>query len=622
MKIQHKAHLIVSGSIIIFMVANIMAFFTVSNIGAAHTDFMKTTIVGLLVMLVGINAMFLPIIKCYKIDIPELADNPDGYATYIKTLGAAPLKALLLFILSVVIVLVSINIFLKNKNISPDIVNSYTGLMISIGLISSSFIYVLFDRLVSSTLLNNMINDYPTGLKSNRQKLKGIIIPMFICIMSILATYFLIIISLSSIPEGEQDVIGVIVHSTFLPLLVIVIFIGLLIILWTYSTGNLFSNINNRLQDMVSTDKDLSTRITISSVDELGLISDRVNKFSDIIGLHMEETKDMFGIQNKSQKELFNSIITATENVNEIDDKIIESINIAKRNDNRVALTLSTGKELIKNSAAVADQVDIQTSNVAESSAAVEEMIASVNEVAKRTIVVKKRTNELSADFTSGQNKITATINSVNNVVELSQSLIDINKIISGIAAQTNLLAMNAAIEAAHAGDAGKGFSVVASEIRKLAENTAIQTKTSSENLKDILSEINTSLSIATETGKSFDKMKSTLLIVENETYSIAEAMEEHDKANNEVLEQLTATNDLAIKLNEISTKLTAQGNNMMEYLEELEISSHQSLQNSMNIKEYNKEVTRAMQNLNDLSIKTDESHNKAMNLVNSFTLK
>ena len=335
----------------------------------------------------------------------------------------------------------------------------------------------------------------------------------------------------------------------------------------------------------------------------------------------MIETKTMFDKQNSYQQELFTGIQNSSSNVEEINSKIIDTITIAQNNDQIVESTLKTGRELIESSSNVSIQVDIQTASVAESSAAVEEMIASINEVTKRTGIVKEKTEILSGDFIDGQNKVMATVKSVNHVAELSETLMDINNVISDIADRTNLLAMNAAIEAAHAGEAGKGFSVVADEIRKLAENTARQTQTSTKNLEDIISEINRSLSIATEAGKTFDKMKSGLTIVENETFSISTAMEEHDKANNEVLEQLTSTNDLAMKLSDISTQLTSLGNSMLENLHELEVSSNKSIKNSTDIRDSNNRVTQAMDELNELSVKTSEINKNTMNLVNSFKL-
>ncbi len=615
--------MIISISTIAFTLANVITFFTITKISnKLNTGFLQVSLIEVVIMLLVVNLVFTPLIKSYNTDIPELDNNPEGYKDYINKLGGVPLRGLLLFLITTIIALVIMNTFLKAQGVPKAIANAYLGVMSAIGMLSSSYIYVLNDKLVSECLLNNGINDYPKGIKSNRQKIKSVIIPTFIGLMSTMSTFFLLFISLTNLPKDTEDILGHVVKSTLPPLSIILIIITILVIMWSNSTSALFTNINGRLKDMISQDKDLTKRITISSVDELGLISDRVNRFSDLIGEHMTETREMFVVQNQYHDELFDSICKSTENVHEIDEKIDETIKLVEKNDNIVTLTLTTGKELIKNSGNVATQVESQTVNVAESSAAVEEMIASVREVTKRTGVVRERTNALTGDFNSGQTKIKETIKSVSNVVVLSNSLMDINTVITGIAARTNLLAMNAAIEAAHAGEAGRGFSVVADEIRKLAENTASQTKTSTANLKEILKEINNSLTIATDTGKSFDIMKNSLSVVENETYSIAEAMEEHDKANNEVLGQLTETNELAIKLNELSSKLTYQGNSMLEYLEELEKSSHQSLKNARDIKEFNEQVTHAMQDLNEISLKTDETNKKTMELVNEFKVE
>lgn len=601
-----------------------LALLTVTNISNESNRVSLLTLSGIetVLMILICNIVFTKLLNNFNKENLNPGQNSEMYKLHIEKLGELPLKSLLLFLLLTIITQIFLNFYLKSKGIPGNMADVFTGLMIAISMVAASFIYVLFDKMVLNWLYKNEVYEYPKDIKSNRQKIKNIIIPIFMAVMSSMGTFYLLFLSLLTMPKGESDIIGYVTKSTLPPLFIIMAIIVVLVLTWTRSTALLYSNLNKRLEEMISQDKDLTKRIIISSVDEIALISNRVNKFSDLICDHMDETIEMFKDQNTYQECLFSSIKTSSENVLNIGSKIDATINIVENNDAIVTKTLNTGRELIHYTGDVATQVDIQTNSVAESSAAVEEMIASINEVTKRTGVVKERTSVLAEDFNTGQNKVLKTVESVSHVVDLSKNLMDINNVISGIAARTNLLAMNAAIEAAHAGEAGKGFSVVADEIRKLAENTANQTKTSSQNLKDILAEINTSLTIAKEAGDTFDKMKAGLNVVEDETYSIATAMEEHDKANNEVLTQLTATNDLAFKLSEISGKLTSQGTTMLEYLEKLEETSKISLENAREIKSSNSFVSESMEELNEISQKTHEINKKTMELVGSFKLK
>nr|WP_246433872.1 methyl-accepting chemotaxis protein [Spirochaeta isovalerica] len=249
-------------------------------------------------------------------------------------------------------------------------------------------------------------------------------------------------------------------------------------------------------------------------------------------------------------------------------------------------------------------------------------MIASISEVSRRTANVKEKINDLSEIFSRGEERVNKTVESVSTVVTYSKSLLEINNLISGIAAQTNLLAMNAAIEAAHAGDAGRGFSVVADEIRKLAENTATHTKTSSENLKQIIKEIDTSLKVAEETGTIFREMKVDLSQIDDESLSISETMIEHDRANKLVLEQLSSTNVIADKLNQGAGYISEKGKSMLDALISLEEYSAQSFEHCTGVNNRNNIIRQHIEELVTLSSETDEIKRKTMLLVNSFRVK
>jgi len=139
-----------------------------------------------------------------------------------------------------------------------------------------------------------------------------------------------------------------------------------------------------------------------------------------------------------------------------------------------------------------------------------------------------------------------------------SDSVFEANSIIQNIAAQTNLLAMNAAIEAAHAGDKGRGFAVVADEIRKLAEVSNQQSRVISESLQVLKKTIDQAVSIAGKTGSSFDSIISsvkTVTILESE---IKHAIEEQSSGSTQILRALTAMNDITRDVQSGSAEMLA----------------------------------------------------------------
>jgi methyl-accepting chemotaxis protein len=395
-----------------------------------------------------------------------------------------------------------------------------------------------------------------------------------------------------------------------------------LVLTWAKNSSLLYRIINNRLEEMVSSEKDLTKRINISSVDELATLSHRINRFSDIICDHLQETGKIFSNLKSYQNELFNHVTISSGSVTEIEENITDLTKTIEREYKSVQGALETGKSLSKNLSTIISRINEQSSHVTKSSDTVRKRITTISEVSQRTLFVKEKTDEIAQISETGQDRIHQTVSSVSNVVEFSKSLVEINTLISGIAAQTNLLAMNAAIEAAHAGDAGRGFSVVADEIRKLAENTAIHTKTSSDNLRKILLEINVSLQVAEETGKIFTEMKDRIAIINNETHSISKSMIDNDNENKQVLKQLIESKQESDGLNELASRIAEQESSMLESLIELERNSNNSFQNCKAISTKNQTVRNNVNELISIAEKTSDISDKTMELVSSFKVQ
>ncbi|MCR4939178.1 MAG: 4Fe-4S binding protein [Treponemataceae bacterium] len=190
-------------------------------------------------------------------------------------------------------------------------------------------------------------------------------------------------------------------------------------------------------------------------------------------------------------------------------------------------VSVSKLEENESNVGSLVGQTKVMSEIVVDSSSAIEEMIKNINSITtilEKTFTVVK---ELEGATASGNTNLTDVTNLVAGIEQDSQGLAEMSKMIQSISSQTNLLAMNAAIEAAHAGSAGAGFAVVADEIRKLAESSSSQAK----NIHKVLDKIKKSI------DTTYDKTK----IMQSD---FAEIVNLSDKVKEQETEVLYAVNE------------------------------------------------------------------------------
>ena len=559
-------------------------------------------------------------------DINLIKADKKALDEFYYAFGAMPLKSLILCLGIILIFLFSI-FFVGIKSLFipvPEMI-VFSGILLGYGFLTAGFIYVLLDRFVLFKLHSSELDYFPLTKKLTRLKAKMLIIPSFVSLMTFCISIFTSINRLFSVNTMElfndMSMIRHVIFQSFIPLFSFFIITICLVILWSKNSSKQYEQITDRLENMTSGEKDLSKRIYISSVDELATINRYVNVFTDLITNHLGETIEVYNELDENQSILNDNVHDSLERISSISEILGDMTGSIESVDSIVNDSVSTGKNLVSNVAKTVEMVEQQSESISESSAAIEEMVASITEVSKRTDNVKDNSEKLAESVILSEKELTETISSISEVSSLSNNLMSINNLISGIAAQTNLLAMNAAIEAAHAGDSGRGFAVVADEIRKLAEDTSQHLKSSSESIKDITSRIQVSLGSAQQTGNAFSGMKEAFMKIHDESVLIAGSMTEHDRTNREVLTQLSTTREIASDLNVIAQNLSEQGNGLLKDFEKLESDSKNNLDNSSQIKTMNEQMKESFQKLSEAALITSDLYKKTKEMMNQFKL-
>lgn len=273
-----------------------------------------------------------------------------------------------------------------------------------------------------------------------------------------------------------------------------------------------------------------------------------------------------------------------------------------------VTETAATVEEIIRTIKQLNGSIENQAASVAESSSAIEQMvgnIASITQTLGKTDDVIKTLASATAD---GKETIVNSNSVTQRIAEESGGLLEASNVIQHIASQTNLLAMNAAIEAAHAGEAGKGFAVVADEIRKLAEESSTQGKTITSTLKVLSGEIE-ALSTSSKTAEEkFNAIFALSEQVKTMSQNLMEAMREQENGSREVLNAIRDINTVTNQVNDGSAEMLRGGENVAQEMQKLDELTR-IITDSMNeMASGAVQISNAVQEVNEISQKNKAS--------------
>jgi len=531
----------------------------------------------------------------------------EHYLLWLKKIGAVPIKRIALNLVTHAVFLGII--FPGNYlGITPSIKGPLFLALLSFGMLVGTFIYVAGDGLVSSTLLTHNFTGYPSDYREKRQEAKVWIIPMAAVLVTLLFVCSVTMLSIFRVGGNLDALKGNALSSLLIPLIVFFICIFGLAFTLKKNTGASYTSVIAQLENLSSEQKDLTKRISICSVDELGTIAGMVNAFCEHLSGGIGTIKNKINGLNHTSFELSLNMSDTSAAVDQISSNLDSMKNLMVKQENG-AEEAGTAVGVIKeNIDSLKKMIEAQTESVNMSSSAIEEMTANIHSVTQTLIENSRNVSELTEASENGRTGLQLVAQEIQEIAKESEGLLEINLVMNSIASKTNLLSMNAAIEAAHAGEAGRGFAVVADEIRKLAESSGQQSKTTTAMLKKIKASIDNITKSSDDVLNRFGAIDSGVKTVSEHEQNILHAMEEQETGGKQVLESIGRLRDITISVMKGSENMDKSGETLVEETNEFIKTSRETVESMNEILVGVSQINDSVSHVNEMSLENNKN--------------